>query len=69
MAQTAKKLGGTESAAHGRADSALTLDLAAKSLIDGLIVPHLVEEFLRLYGPAAVARSNDKNATSHRIQS
>jgi hypothetical protein len=65
MAQTAKKLGEIKPAVHGRADSALTLDLAAKSLIDGLIVPHLVEEFLRLYGPAAVSKSNGKISASH----
>ena len=46
------------------ADAADALDIAVKSLIDELIVPYLVEEFLRFYGPAAVAKLNDENPES-----
>ena len=48
----------------GEADAADALDIAVKSLIDELIVPYLVEEFLRFYGPAAVAKLNDENPES-----
>jgi hypothetical protein len=40
------------------------IDLAVKGLIDDLIVPYLVEEFLRLHGPAAVAKLNARNLES-----
>lgn len=33
--------------------SADAIDAATKDLIDNLIVPAMVEEFLRLYGPAS----------------
>lgn len=55
MAQAAKKIDSTELSTHGKASGAEALDLVAKSLIDGLIVPYLVEEFLRLYGPVAAS--------------
>ena len=64
MAQAAKKIGRTEFSTHGKGSSAEALDLAAKSLIDGLIVPYLVEEFLRLYGPAAAFTPSHKNQHS-----
>ncbi len=64
MAQAAKKIGRTELSTHGKADDAEALDLAAKSLIDGLIVPYLVEEFLRLYGPAAAFKLSHKTQHS-----
>ncbi len=50
--------------AAGKADATDALDIAVKNLIDDLIVPHMVEEFLRIYGPAAVAKMNDKNLES-----
>ena len=58
MALAAKKIDSTELTNHGQASGAEALDLVAKSLIDGLIVPYLVEEFLRLYGPAAASPSH-----------
>lgn len=42
------------------AEAALDADRAVKDLIDNLIVPYLVEEFLRLYGPAATSKSTGK---------
>ena len=42
------------------AEVALDADRAVKDLIDNLIVPYMVEEFLRLYGPAAASKSADK---------
>ncbi len=48
----------------GKVDAADALDIAVKNLIDDLIVPYLVEEFLRLYGPAAGAKMNDKDLKS-----
>jgi hypothetical protein len=45
----------------GFAVSGAPADVAIKALIDELIVPHLVEEFLRLHGPAAAAKSKDKD--------
>jgi hypothetical protein len=64
MGQRVKWIGSTELSAHGKADNAEVLDLAAKSLIDGLIVPYLVEEFLRLYGPATGSKSSHKSQHS-----
>lgn len=64
MAQAAKKIVEIEISPHGKTDGAGALDLAIKSLIDDLIVPYLVEEFLRFYGPAAVAKLNDENPES-----
>jgi hypothetical protein len=64
MAQTAKKIVEIEISPHGKTDGAEALDLAIKSLLDGLVVPHLVEEFLRLYGPAAVAKTDEENMKS-----
>jgi hypothetical protein len=64
MAQVAEKTRWIELRSQGKANGAETLDLAIKSLIDDLIVPYLVEEFLRLYGPATVAKLNDKSPES-----
>ncbi len=61
MARTAERRSRIEISSAGKADAADALDVAVKNLIDNLIVPYLVEEFLRLYGPAAVAKRNDKN--------
>ena len=60
MAQAAEKISGTDFSTHGKAADAEALDLAVKKLIDALIVPYLVEEFLRLYGPAAAFTSSHK---------
>ena len=60
MAQAAKKIVEIEISPHGKTDGAGALDLAIRSLIDGLIVPHLVEEFLRLYGPAEAKTDAEK---------
>lgn len=60
MAQAAKKIVEIEISPHGKTDSIETLDLAIRSLIDGLVVPCLVEEFLRLYGPAAAKTNEEK---------
>jgi hypothetical protein len=64
MAKTAGKRSRIEASLPGRAEGVEDLNFAIKSLIDDLIVPYLVDEFLRLYGPAAVARMNDKNLES-----
>jgi hypothetical protein len=43
------------------------LDASLKDLIDNLIVPHLVEEFLRIHKPSAVAtqtQAEPKNSLS-----
>jgi len=61
MAQAAQKIVGIEISSRGKTDDAEALDLAIKSLIDGLVVPFLVEEFLRLHGPAAAAKTNEEN--------
>ena len=63
MAQAAKKIVEIEISPHGKTDGAEALDLPIKSLIDGLVVPYLVEEFLRLYGPAA-AKTNEESMKS-----
>jgi hypothetical protein len=56
MARAAERKDRVEISAIGKADVAAidAIDAAAKDLIDNLIVPKLVEEFLRLYGPASV---------------
>jgi hypothetical protein len=64
MARTADRRSRVEISSSGKADATDALDIAVKNLIDDLIVPYLVEEFLRLYGPAAVAKMNDKNLES-----
>ena len=64
MAKTVGKRSRIEASPPGRAEDVEDLNFAIKSLIDDLIVPYLVDEFLRLYGPAAVARMNDKNLES-----
>jgi len=38
------------------------VDRALKDIIDELIVPYMVEEFLRLYGPATASNSTDKRS-------
>ena len=63
MAQAAKKIVEIEISPHGKTDGAGALDLAIRSLIDGLVVPYLVEEFLRLYGPGA-AKTTEKKMKS-----
>jgi hypothetical protein len=63
MAQVAR-MGRDEALLSGKADVGTVTDNAVRNLIDDLIVPYLVEEFLRLYGPAAVAKMNDKNIKS-----
>jgi len=57
MAQTAERRSRIEVSSPGKADATEFIDAAVKDLIDNLIVPKLVEEFLRLYGPASVVRS------------
>jgi hypothetical protein len=64
MARAAEGRGRIEMSSAGKTDAADAIDIAVKNLIDDLIVPYLVEEFLRLYGPAAVAKMNDKNLKS-----
>lgn len=64
MAKTAERRSRIEILAPGKGDNAEALNLATRSLIDDLIVPYLVEEFLRIYGPVAVAKMNDKNLES-----
>lgn len=54
MAVRAIKKREVEVFARCKEHAAEPLDAAAKDLIDNLIVPHLVEEFLRLYGPTSV---------------
>lgn len=62
MARTAERRSRVKILSHGNADS--PIDIAVKNLIDDLIVPYLVEEFLRLYGPSAMANTNNKNLES-----
>jgi hypothetical protein len=40
----------------GKTETREAIDAFMKNLIDDLIVPKLVEEFLQLYGPAAAAK-------------
>jgi hypothetical protein len=40
-------------------------DLTIKALIDELIVPQLVEEFLRLYVPFPAQNSREKDLSAH----
>ncbi|GGG99675.1 hypothetical protein [Silvibacterium dinghuense] len=40
-------------------------DLTIKALIDELIVPHLVEEFLRLYVPSPAENLQEKDLSAH----
>lgn len=56
----------------GKADAREPIDAAVKDLIDNLIVPKLVEEFLRQYGPASIAEKESlghKTPQSQPIQS
>ena len=69
MAQTAKKASRVGHSLSGKTDSGENIDPAFKKLIDDLIVPHLVEEFLRLYGPAAASKSSPKNNIHSQNQS
>ncbi|HEY5381079.1 MAG TPA: hypothetical protein VIJ65_02420 [Acidobacteriaceae bacterium] len=57
MAQAAAKKNRVAMPAIGKAGvaSADAIDAATKDLIDNLIVPAMVEEFLRLYGPASAS--------------
>lgn len=57
MAQAVAKKNRIAMPAIGKAGvaSADTIDADVKDLIDNLIVPALVEEFLRLYGPASAS--------------
>jgi hypothetical protein len=64
MARTAERKSRIEVSSPGKAGAAEAIDIAVKNLIDGLIVPYLVEEFIRLYGPAAVAKMNENNLKS-----
>lgn len=45
----------TPAIGKARVTSADAIDAATKDLIDNLIVPAMVEEFLRLYGPASAS--------------
>jgi hypothetical protein len=47
-----------------KAHAAEALDTAVKDLIDNLLIPYLVEEFLRLHGPAATGKQKLATATS-----
>jgi len=49
----------TDVLSRGNADGGDAIDPGIKDLIDNLIVPYMVEEFLRLHGPAALTKSND----------
>ncbi len=56
-----------EVSSRRKTDAAEAIDVAVKDLIDNLIVPNLVEEFLRLYRPAFVVKPNqfrDRNLQS-----
>ena len=64
MARATEKNGRIETFPLGDANEKESVDLVIKSLIDELIVPYLVEEFLRLHGPAAVAKLNGRNPES-----
>jgi hypothetical protein len=55
MAQTARRHDQRGGPLTDETNSAQALEIAIKSLIDNLIVPMLVEEFLNLYGPASTA--------------
>ena len=60
MARTAAEgRGRIKVSSLGEAAAADAIDVAVKDLIDNLIVPNLVEEFLRLYGPASVAKLDE----------
>lgn len=64
MARTVERRNRIEISSPSKAGVAEAIDIAVKNLIDGLIVPYLVEEFLRLHGPAAAAKTNEKNLKS-----
>jgi len=58
MAQAAMRKNRVAIPSIGKAGaaSAGVIDAATKDLIDNLIVPAMVEEFLRLYGPASASK-------------
>jgi hypothetical protein len=64
MARAAQKKSRIEISSIGKADGADGIDSALKDLIDDLIVPRLVEEFLRLYGPASTVKSDVRRTNS-----
>ena len=64
MAKASARRSMIEISSPGTGEIDEDLNLAIKSLIDDLIVPYLVKEFLRLYGPAAVSKANEENIKS-----
>ena len=60
MAQPAFKRNPCGRLSSGFATSDRSEDLAIKALIDDLIVPYWVEEFLRLHGPGGAANAKDE---------
>jgi hypothetical protein len=60
MAKASARRSMIEISSPGTGEIDEDLNLAIQSLIDDLIVPYLVEEFLRLYGPAAVSKTNEE---------
>lgn len=64
MARASVRRSMIETSPPGTGEIDEDLNLAIKSLIDDLIVPYLVGEFLRLYGPVAVSKTNEQNMKS-----
>jgi hypothetical protein len=64
MAKASVRRSMIETSPSGTGEVDEDINLAINSLIDDLIVPYLVEEFLRLYGPAAVSKTNGENMKS-----
>ncbi len=55
--------------ARCKAHAAEPLDIAVRDLIDNLIVPHLVEEFLRVHVPASVVAQKQAGQRNTRTSS
>lgn len=51
-------------AAHNKGQLDTAIDPALKDLIDNLLIPYLVEEFLRLHGPEASGKQPSLATTS-----
>lgn len=68
MARTAERTSRAEGLSPGNAEGSKVIDAALKDLIDNLIVPKLVEDFLRQHGPASVAEGNQLSPESSHPQ-
>jgi hypothetical protein len=70
MAHAAERKNRVAVPASDKADAAVAeaIDAAVNDLIDNLIVPKLVEDFLRQYGPASVVAREQFGSENPRSQ-